>query len=86
MASSWCSVPGEHTGGVTESQHSQQSPEPSDGETLQPSSSPSAAPQRQPGEDLLPQRSTDEAELGWGDGPGEYGDDWYLAERPPHHG
>ncbi|HEX8081099.1 MAG TPA: hypothetical protein VF557_12885 [Jatrophihabitans sp.] len=46
---------------------------------------PSATPARQPGEDLAPQRSTDERDLGWGDGPAEYGDDWYLAERPPHH-
>jgi hypothetical protein len=45
-----------------------------------------ASPGRQRGEDLVPQRSSDEAELGWGDDPGQYGDDWYLAERPPHHG
>ncbi|HST46720.1 hypothetical protein [Jatrophihabitans sp.] len=71
---------------MTESQHSQQPPEPSDSETLEPPSSPSAGPRRQAGEDLLPQRSSDEAELGWGDRPDQYGDDWYLAERPPHHG
>ncbi|HEV2885630.1 MAG TPA: hypothetical protein VGX49_01855 [Jatrophihabitans sp.] len=47
---------------------------------------PLATPRRQPGEDLLPQRSSDEGERGWGDEPGDYGDDWFLAERPPHHG
>jgi hypothetical protein len=47
---------------------------------------PSEGGHRQPGEDLLPRRSTDEQDLGWGDGAGNYGDDWYLAERPPHHG
>jgi hypothetical protein len=85
MASSWCSEQGEHTEGVAESQHSQQPPEPSDSETLESPSLPSATPPRQPGGDLLPQQSTDEQDLGWGDGPGDYGDDWYLTERPPHH-
>jgi hypothetical protein len=75
-----------HTEGVAESKHSQQPPEPSDSETLQVPSLPSEGGQRQPGGDLLPQRSTDEQDLGWGDGPDDYGDDWYLAERPPHHG
>jgi len=71
---------------VTESQHSQHPRETSDSETLEPPSSPSGDPRRQPGEALLPQRSGDEVDLGWGDDPGQYGDDWYLAERPPHHG
>jgi hypothetical protein len=53
---------------------------------LQVPSLPSEGGHRQPGKDPLPQRSTDEQDLGWGDGPGDYGDDWYLAERPPHHG
>jgi len=71
---------------VTESQHSQHPPEPSDSETLEGPSLPPAAAARQPGEgELLPQRSSDEQDLGWGDDPGDYGDDWYLAERPPHH-
>jgi len=71
---------------VTESQHSQQPPEPSDSETLERPSSPSAGPRRQPGEELLPRRSSDEADVGWGDESGQHGDEWYLAERPPHHG
>jgi hypothetical protein len=49
-----------------------------------PSSSPARAP-RYPAEDLLPKTTSDESELGWGDSPSEYSDDWYLAERPPHH-
>jgi len=35
---------------------------------------------------VLPQRSSDETDIGWGDRPGGYDDDWYLNERPPHHG
>ncbi|HEX2904650.1 MAG TPA: hypothetical protein VHO01_14450 [Jatrophihabitans sp.] len=57
-----------------------------------PSSSASGA-ERQSGGDtsaaerpVLPQRSTDETDLGWGDRAGGYDDDWYLSERPPHHG
>jgi hypothetical protein len=35
---------------------------------------------------VLPDRSRDEQEVGWGDAPAERDDDWYRRERPPHHG
>lgn len=37
-------------------------------------------------------RSTDDSDIGWGDDGGGRGaddgrgDEWYLRERPPHHG
>ena len=34
----------------------------------------------------MPQRSTDEQDRAGATVPASYGDDWYLAERPPHHG
>lgn len=37
-------------------------------------------------EEVLPSVSSDERDIGWGDQPSEYGDDWYTSERPPHHG
>ena len=39
-------------------------------------------------EDLLPQVSSDEDEVGWGDRPGEAEDDDERLRRegPPHHG
>jgi hypothetical protein len=33
----------------------------------------------------LPKTTSDERDIGWGDVPSEYTDEWYLAERPPHH-
>jgi len=35
---------------------------------------------------VLPDRSPDDTDLGWGerDGTGERDDDWYERERPPH--
>ena len=33
--------------------------------------------------DLLPDRTVDETEVGWGDR--NSGDNWYLMNRPPHH-
>jgi hypothetical protein len=48
------------------------------------SSSPTAAQRHQP-EEVLPNTTTDEGDIGWGDAPPEYSDDWYLTERPPHH-
>jgi hypothetical protein len=30
--------------------------------------------------------SRDETDVGWGDAPGRRDDEWYLRERPPHHG
>jgi len=40
------------------------------------------APDDQP---VLPDRTSDEHELGWGDEPAERDDEWYRRERPPHH-
>jgi hypothetical protein len=36
---------------------------------------------------VLPEVSSDERDLGWGDDPGagRRDDDWYRRERPPHH-
>jgi hypothetical protein len=36
-------------------------------------------------EPVLPGRSRDEVDVGWGDGPGDRDDEWYRRERPPHH-
>ncbi|WP_257032444.1 MULTISPECIES: hypothetical protein [unclassified Streptomyces] len=39
--------------------------------------------------DPLDQQSGDDTDAGWGDGPGAGGGrglDWYLSQRPPHHG
>ena len=35
---------------------------------------------------VLPEVSRDETAVGWGDEPSERDDEWYLRERPPHHG
>ena len=37
-------------------------------------------------DELLPSQTTDDSDEGWGDRPSGRDDDWYLAERPPHHG
>ena len=65
--------------------------EPSDDESVAHPSSAEAAARRhsrqaddQP--PVLPDRSGDETEIGWGDESSRYDDDWYLNERPPHHG
>jgi hypothetical protein len=34
---------------------------------------------------VLPNRSRDEQDIGWGDEPAQRDDDWYRSERPPHH-
>jgi hypothetical protein len=36
---------------------------------------------------VLPDRTRDEHDVGWGDDPesGRRDDDWYRRERPPHH-
>jgi hypothetical protein len=39
-----------------------------------------------PEEPVLPDVSSDELDVGWGDEPGERDDEWYRRERPPHHG
>jgi hypothetical protein len=36
-------------------------------------------------EPVLPDTTSDERDVGWGDGPSERDDDWYRRERPPHH-
>ncbi|MDT7573148.1 MAG: hypothetical protein QOE05_3322 [Actinomycetota bacterium] len=46
-------------------------------------------PKPRPGDDekpVLPDVSTDELDVGWGDEPSERDDEWYRRERPPHHG
>jgi hypothetical protein len=43
-------------------------------------------PDREDARPVLPEIPADERSLGWGDGPDERDDDWYLRERPPHHG
>ncbi|MEV0190414.1 hypothetical protein AB0I39_17990 [Kitasatospora purpeofusca] len=61
-----------------------------------------AAPKAQPGADAaakarlifgdpLDRQSRDDTDTGWGDRPGTgesggRGLDWYLSQRPPHHG
>jgi hypothetical protein len=35
---------------------------------------------------VLPDVSSDELDVGWGEEPAERDDDWYRRERPPHHG
>jgi hypothetical protein len=49
-------------------------------------SSPAAEVRRQSAEPVLPRRSTDEHDVGWGDEPAGYDDEWYRDQRPPHHG
>jgi hypothetical protein len=34
---------------------------------------------------VLPDVSSDELDVGWGDEPAERDDEWYRRERPPHH-
>ncbi|MEV6211221.1 hypothetical protein [Kitasatospora sp. NPDC051914] len=40
--------------------------------------------------DPLDRQSSDDTDRGWGERPGEGGAsrglDWYLSQRPPHHG
>jgi hypothetical protein len=40
----------------------------------------------EPDDPVLPDVSSDELDVGWGDEPSERDDDWYRRERPPHHG
>lgn len=51
----------------------------------------SSRPQRSPAEPpapddrpVLPSRSEDETDIGWGDHPDPSPDDHYLRDRPPH--
>ena len=34
---------------------------------------------------MLPSRSDDDSDVGWGDEPTQRDEDWYRRERPPHH-
>jgi hypothetical protein len=36
-------------------------------------------------EPVLPDTTSDEREVGWGDEPSRRADEWYERERPPHH-
>jgi hypothetical protein len=60
--------------------------EPHGGDSADTSSSSENSRSRQSPEEVLPGRSADDTDVGWGDRSSEYDDDWYLAERPPHHG
>lgn len=42
-------------------------------------------PARDDGRPVLPTRSADESDVGWGDEPSRRDADWYRHERPPHH-
>jgi hypothetical protein len=35
---------------------------------------------------VLPEVTSDERDVGWGDEPSGRDDEWYRRERPPHHG
>ena len=41
-------------------------------------------------DDEFPEQTSDDLAVGWGDDLREEsdarGDEWYLAEKPPHHG
>ena len=48
-----------------------------------------ARPRRDDDEPVLPDVSSDERDVGWGDDDNTSGrrdEDWYRRERPPHHG
>jgi hypothetical protein len=54
----------------------------------QPVDDPAARPSKPRADDdpVLPDVTSDERGAGWGDEPTRRDDDWYLSERPPHHG
>ncbi|MFD5464389.1 hypothetical protein ACFWIQ_16425 [Kitasatospora sp. NPDC127059] len=59
--------------------------------TSTPASTPAPAKARLVFRDPLDQQSRDDTDAGWGDRPGAgesggRGLDWYLSQRPPHHG
>lgn len=37
-------------------------------------------------DDPLDQQTSDDTDAGWGERPSGRDVDWYLRERPPHHG
>jgi hypothetical protein len=58
---------------------------PDDQDDAQPRPEPTARPTERD-EPVLPDVSSDELDVGWGDEPSERDDEWYQRERPPHHG
>ncbi|SHH56477.1 hypothetical protein SAMN05443575_4096 [Jatrophihabitans endophyticus] len=55
----------------------------------QPQRSGESAPRRARARDdepVLPSRSRDDSDVGWGDERAERDAEWYHRERPPHHG
>lgn len=58
---------------------------PDDEDDCRPPTEPTARPAQRP-EPVLPDVSSDELDVGWGDEPSERDDEWYRRERPPHHG
>jgi hypothetical protein len=57
----------------------------SDPQVEQSPSSSKSEPHRYLPRDVLPSVSSDERDIGWGDEPSDYSDDWYRSQRPPHH-
>ncbi len=39
-----------------------------------------------PEDELLPERMTEDRDESWGERDAGRDDEWYLDERPPHHG
>ena len=39
-----------------------------------------------PDDELLPERMTEDRDESWGERDAGRDDEWYLQERPPHHG
>jgi hypothetical protein len=72
------SAPARHTGRVSDTEPT------APGRPVPPD--PAARPAASDAEPVLPSVTRDEREVGWGDEPGQRDDEWYLRERPPHHG
>jgi hypothetical protein len=101
MVSSWLSARSyRHTSDVAITGDTELPTDSSGGENIHDPSSPGPVLHRQSADPVLPhplsnepssdepssdERSSDERELGWGDRPAGYDDEWYLDQRPPHH-
>jgi hypothetical protein len=57
-----------------------------DADQAAPRPSVGAVPRSREDSPVLPDITSDEQDAGWGDEPTRRDDDWYLSERPPHHG
>jgi hypothetical protein len=57
---------------------------PDDQDDAQPGPGPTVRPAER-NEAVLPDISSDELDVGWGDETSERDDEWYQRERPPHH-